>query len=168
MWLRGVIAPHKGTSGLRAESLLLPEFPHIIDYELEDSLTEAIAVEKSGIQGMRLLIGGGFSKNEVERASQIHFGDYAIVLARRLRGSAYPAGVCMGRFRDILWMATADDSEWKEMMEIMAKRIRWALSSHKELAHAGATYAVFSVCNAVIGTFRHDHGMQGGSDQTIS
>jgi len=160
LWLRGVIVPYRSEARIRNDRPLSAEFAHVAYSQFADSLLEAIAVEKAGFQGMRLLIGGGLSDREANTATKIRVGPAAVKLVRRIRGATYPAGVS-GHFRDVLWMAVPEESDWEEQKAIIGKRIRWALSNREELAHAGATQALFNVCGAVMGGFRVEHGLEG-------
>lgn len=167
-WLRGVIIPYEGPGLVAPEAPLLESHPNVLERVYFDSLLEGVAAEKSGYQGMRLLIGGGFSEKKIDRAAKLDFGDdRRMAIARRLKGDAYPGR--LAGFSDILWMATTDESEWVRRKMIMANRMRWALQRQEEMIHAGATQALFSVCGVIVADFCRQHGIErsGGGVQPL-
>src|SRR5216683_5687545 len=68
LWLRGVIVPANEADPLKTERPLASDLDQIKVAEYSTSLLEAISAEKSGVKGMRLLIGGGLSKKEIQKA----------------------------------------------------------------------------------------------------
>ncbi|MEM9380479.1 MAG: hypothetical protein AAGB93_11070, partial [Planctomycetota bacterium] len=102
---------------------------------------DAIAVERSGFKGMRVLI----DDRLVDRALKDHFKiatkTAPLIPFRKLGHSGYPESVA-GGFQDFFWMAAPPD-EWEVLAKQMAKRLRWAAKDSEEFVHAAATQVVY-------------------------
>jgi hypothetical protein len=155
LWLRGVIVPGDEADPLRTERPLAADLEQIKVAEYSTSLLEAISAEKSGIKGMRLLIGGGLSRKEIRSAYglPIH-GEYFCPILRP-QTLSYP-GRLKGRYSDILWMASAREDKWKDMQRTMFYRLKWSAASAEELIHAAATQVMFNHWEGVFESRRQE------------
>lgn len=151
VWLRGVIVPSPETAAVRVDKVFVK--PNVVESVLAPALLDAIAAEKSGFCGMRLLLSGALPAKGAQ-------GRYRVMLSqtvtfnvvRRLNRSAYPSRLHASRFSDILWMVSDTEEEWAKLRAIMANRMRLAFADVNELVHAGATQAVFNSCGGLIGS----------------
>jgi hypothetical protein len=148
LWLRGVIVPFEIEEPLRSSRRLSPPYSEVKFYQYAGSLLEAIAVEKSGVKGMRLLIETSLVDKSLAKDFRIPVGALNLIPFRRLTHSPYPARV--DNYRDVLWMASADQDEWTSRKQLMASRLRWSAANSEEFVQAAATQVVFHECNAII------------------
>lgn len=157
LWLRGVIVPYSSSVKFRNEAPFSDKFVVIRHFNLSNELLEAIAAEKAGFRGMRLLISGELSKQFWKNPSNIKLGEYGLFkTARRLDENAYPRILFEKGFRDILWMVS-DEATWTEFRAIMAKRLRLAITNPEEIIHAGITASVFSQAGAIVSSHIDNH-----------
>jgi len=101
LWLRGVIVPASNNEPLRSEKSLTPYLEQIKDSTYSPLLLEAIAAEKAGFKGMRLLVGGGISKHTARKAHLIDFHGKRVSPIIRITAPPYPGRLKEG-YRDVL------------------------------------------------------------------
>ena len=148
-WLRGVIAPHRDNDALRSEAgFSVGEGISVFSYS--DPLLDAIAAEKSGVKGMRLLIAAPLASKSVSRSVRLKVGEEWFSPLQRLSHSSQPTKI-FDEYRDVLWMATGDEKEWQKRKRAMATRLRCSAKSPEEFLQAGITQVVFHECNAMLG-----------------
>jgi hypothetical protein len=164
LWLRGVIVPYLASAKFRDETPFSDRFTVIRYFQLSDELLDAIAAEKAGFRGMRLLISGELSKQFWKKPSIINLGDYGhTITARRLDENAYPRILFERGFKDILWMISAEPI-WTEFKTIMAKRLRLAITDPEEIIHAGITASIFSQAGAIVSSQIDNQSCNGDVD----
>jgi hypothetical protein len=148
-WIRGTITSIGNADPLRRESAL-SGFDNIRTYRLEPGLLDAIAIEKSGFHGMRLVIEENLVTESVRRHFRLAVGSRAFIPFRKLANSVYPDRIS-DRYQDFLWMAREDESEWRTLKRAMANRLRWCAQVPAEFVQAAATQVVF---NETVAIFR--------------
>ena len=153
IWLRGVIVPAGEEVDLRWDEPLAQDHPEVIVAKYSSPLLNAIAVEKCGFKGMRVLVTGGPELGERTRSRQVnlrldesskHFRPF-----RKIQGLGYPGRLPNG-YTDFLWMACESEEEWAKMKGTMVQRLKWSAGNQDELVHAAATQAVFHHCGAFL------------------
>jgi hypothetical protein len=154
LWLRGVIVRWEGDPAtLRRQEQIAPRF---IAFRYAAAFAEAIAVERSGVKGMRLLIPDRAVAASLRDAMRIPFGGQTLIPFRKLTYSPYPARIG-DSFRDVLWMASGDQRVWDERKRAMERRLRWSASDPEEFAQAAATHLVLVETQAIVaGLMRGD------------
>jgi hypothetical protein len=149
-WLRGVVVSRDTDEPLRRSA----KFKQALKIDLmlySQELLDAIATEKSGFKGMRLLIAEDLITPELRRSVRLPAGDLWLVPLRHLRHCNYPGRVAVG-FRDYLWMAPQPDSaDNKAAYDIlMATRLRLAAGDPEEFIQAAATQVLFHEYSAIL------------------
>jgi hypothetical protein len=147
VWLRGTVTSINDPKGLRTRSTLAVN-RNVSVFTLDSGLLEAIAVEKSGFKGMRLLIQQSLVTEAIRKAFGITVGDKTFYPFRRLTNSAYPGRIAAG-FDDFLWMAHEKEADWRPVKRLMAARLRWCAQDPEEFLHAAATQVVFNESVAI-------------------
>lgn len=153
LWLRGAIVPFEPAEPLRTERSLSPPYTALKYQQYAGSLLDAIAIEKSGIKGMRLIIDASVVTDRVCRQFRIPISTRYLIPFRRLNHSPYPPRIESG-YRDVLWMASADEEDWAGLKQRMATRLRHSSHNPEELLQAAATQVVFHECNAMLHALR--------------
>ena len=168
IWLRGAIVKHSGNF-LRRTKPLISQIDQISVHEYSRSLLQAIAVEKAGFKGMRIVVAGGAGLGEKtrRRLGSLYHREYNKHFApfRRL-SLPYPGRLKKG-CSDYLWMASETEEEWDAIKTIMVRRLRWSASDPDEFAQAAATQVAFHACGALL-TFVKDSPHIKGSDEEIN
>lgn len=123
IWVRGTLASIQAAGSLRLESSL-PGFPAVGVFDLEGGLLDAIAIEKSGYKGMRIVVEESLITDAIRRRFRIAVGNQTFIPFRKLANSAYPGRLANG-YQDFLWMARQDEQEWRRMKRSMSNRLRW-------------------------------------------
>ena len=154
LWLRGVIVPANEADPLKTERPLASDLDQIKVAEYSTSLLEAISAEKSGVKGMRLLIGGGLSKKEIQRAYGLNIHGAYFCPIRRPQTLSYPSR--LKGYRDILWMASAKEDKWKEMQRTMSYRLKWSAANADEFIHAAVTQVLFNHWEGILESRRQE------------
>jgi len=154
-WLRGAITTGPPTGTLRQEEPTTA-FPGIRSFLYSDELLNAIAVEKSGFKGMRILVENTLVTKELQNSLCVPIGKRTFIPVRKLNDSYYPIAIEQ-RFQDYLWMAPdASDprtfEHWERSKNVMARRLRWSAKSTEETTQAAATQVVFHEASAIIRT----------------
>jgi hypothetical protein len=153
IWLRGVVLPRP--VGLRLDHLRVratiraDEVPIYVD-QLAPELLAAIAAEKSGFKGMRLLVHPRLLTSRVREHATVSFssGGEPISTILRLSGNSYTPR--LKGFEDLLWMATNEEIVWKDLTNRMARRLRLAAHDLGELPQAASTQVLFDACESVL------------------
>lgn len=122
LWLRGVVVPYRGRSRFRyrARDSTLP--PTIQVNRLEESVLTAIAAEKAGFRGMRLLVGGGDGTGRAMRdaaAKELPGEDVFPRPFLQLRSPQYPERLARGHYYDFMWMASRNSAQAVMLQEAM-------------------------------------------------
>ncbi len=151
LWLRGVIVPYRGNLKFRhrVRQSVLP--PSIQVTRLENSVLDAVAAEKAGFRGMRVLIGGGRGTGRAMRdaaAERLRAGNRLPQPFLRLRTPQYPSRLVRGRFCDFFWMGSNDRDQIRLLNDAMANRLRWGSGNAEEFVQAAATQVVFNLWRA--------------------
>lgn len=111
-------------------------------------LLDAIAMEKSGFRGMRLLV----ERDLLSRSDRFELREWLgcepLIPVRRLSYSAYPPR--MDTYEDILWMGTCNDDEIVQWRRRMGTRMRFVARDAEEMQHAAATSVVFDECAEIL------------------
>lgn len=148
VWLRGVCVPRP--KRLDLEGLRRPQrrsFVHV--YEYAPAVLEAIALEKCGFRGMRLVVSPELLTDGVRSRMSIGTADEPVVPFRRLAPApAYPRQ--LDGFEDLLWMADEDPDKWRRYRARMTTRLRQASYDNEELVQAAATQIVFDECERAL------------------
>jgi hypothetical protein len=153
MWLRGALVPYPAGQTLRNQRGFPAPLQHIQGYTYAPDLLNAIAVEKSGFRGMRLLVRDELVSANLRTEFRMTFGGWFFIPFRRLKHSQYPQARD-GAFQDFLWMVDESDDVWESRKRTMAYRLRTAARDSEELAQAAATQIVFHECAAVLASIR--------------
>lgn len=147
-WVRGAITSFNGAGDLRTTHPIAPAFPHVAQIEYDGALLDAIAVEKSGFKGMRLLVAQELLTEPVKSRFRIPLGNRHFMPFRKLNHSPYPGRVNEG-YSDYLWMVDAGP-QWLQHQMTMSNRLRWAVHNNEEFIHAASTQVVFNECAAIL------------------
>jgi hypothetical protein len=153
IWLRGVIVHAGEEVNLRWDEPLAQGQPQVTMSKYSSPLLDAIAIEKCGFKGMRVLLTGGPELGEKTRFRQVNLrlgeGTKRFCPFRRIQGLGYPGRLPNG-YADFLWMACESEEEWAKMKATMVQRLKWAAGNQDEVAHAAATQVVFHHCGAFL------------------
>ena len=158
-WLRGVITDAGNLTTIRTMSLLESTAGPVETGSYSPEVLDAIAAEKSGFKGMRLLVETSLLTPETKRATSLKIGDHFTARSRVLSLSTYPIPL-VGRFCDVLWMATSDEAEWGALKALIARRVAHSARNTDEFIHAAATDVVFHECGAFFGKVRRKAGLE--------
>lgn len=164
VWLRGCIIGQDDLGSLRTATTFRGKLSKVELILYNNALLEAIAVEKSGFKGMRILVESRLVTPEVRAATRQPIGHLNFIPLCKLRAMRYPKRLD-GLYVDYLWMGTTDREEFDQMRRIMALRLRGAASDAEELSQAAATQVVFHECGAILGSLggkAHYREMQRG------
>ncbi|MCK4821455.1 hypothetical protein KA005_37160 [bacterium] len=144
MWIRGVIMPGPDGTELVTSSYLKKSLPQVEVIKYKSQVLDAIAAEKSGFKGMRLLVGGGKGVGHAARKklTPICIGELRLRPFLKIKTPLYPEA--LAGYHDFLWMATENDKENDTMSTHMFHRLRWAASNPEELVHAAITQVIFN------------------------
>lgn len=147
LWLRGVIAPSASEEALRSRNVV-PAMGTVERHSFSGGMLDAIAVEKSGFKGMRLLIADVLVTAELCAQFRRPRGNLNIVPFKKLRYSQYPTRVAES-FQDVLWMDSRNGEGAIDERLRMEQRLRWSARVAEEFVQAAATQVVFHEYSAV-------------------
>jgi hypothetical protein len=147
-WLRGAIVRVEGNEPLRTEAPCDPSLSGLMNYRYSPWFLDAIAVERSGFKGMRLVIANELVTEELRKHWATKLGKRTFVPVRRLEHCGYPHRLRDG-FQDFLWMAAGGSDEWDLNRRRMADRLRYAANEAEEALQAAATQVAFHECAAI-------------------
>jgi hypothetical protein len=151
LWLRGAIVQDRGAV-LRTERPASGAASQIRIVQYSREFFDAVAVEKSGFKGMRLLVRSEVLTIAQRRQLAIPIEAHAVVPFKRLRNSTYPKGPSED-LMDFLWMyGEAADDTWQSNQIAMSRRLRQSASHAEEFAQAAATQVVFHEADAILRT----------------
>lgn len=159
IWLRGVIIPQKENSQLRWEKSLNKPYDHVNLVLYSNDLFDAIALEKSGIKGMRILVDKDLVTAQVRTNSLIKVGPFNFLTIKKLKNSLYPSQLG-DNYMDYLWMSDSDENENTRFERNMALRLRKASQNGDEFIQGAATQLLFHEYSAMIGSLRKRFYMQ--------
>lgn len=149
-WLRGAILPYDGNLGLRSQRSAGTS--NIVVSQYEGSLLDAIAVEKGGFKGMRLLIADELVDGPLRDAHCVRLPTGGpLHVFKRVTNSVYPGRLAAG-YQDVLWMACSDAEESKTLSRTMNRRLRWAAKDSDEFLQAASTQVLFHEYAAILGS----------------
>jgi hypothetical protein len=147
-WIRGVLLNRTESVELRRLTRFKTRAP--IDLMLySGDLLDAIAAEKSGFRGMRLLVDETLVTDALRKQWRLMKDTYYFVPFSKLRHSFYPV-VTDTKFCDYLWMAALEEREKSQMNVVMARRLRYASKNSEESLHAAATQVMFHEVTAML------------------
>lgn len=149
VWLRGCIVGIDGQDSPKTSTTFSGKLEKIELNLYSKPLLEAIAVEKSGFKGMRLLVERSLIDVQVRAAVKQPIGHLNFIPLCKLKAMRYPKRID-GQFVDYLWMGSVNRDEFDEMRSIMALRLRGAASDPEEFTQAAATQVVFHECGAIL------------------
>jgi hypothetical protein len=149
LWLRGALIAAPQGSSLRTTEALASSIAYIQRTTYSDELLLAIATEKSGIKGMRLIVDDALLTTHVRDAFSITVGSRRFRPFRRLNHSAYPSHISTG-FSDVLWMTIDGAPAWPVATSHMSSMLRWAADDAEEFQHAASTQLVFNEVSAIL------------------
>jgi hypothetical protein len=152
-WLRGCIVPRDGESELRTGSAFSGPLAQVKLMLYKPALLDAIAVEKSGYRGMRLLVSRDLVNSALNAATKLSIDGFSFIPLKKVRSSYYPKRV-EETYVDYFWMATDDPAELTSLERVMALRLRASALDPEEFAQAAATQVLFHECSAIIGSLR--------------
>lgn len=150
-WLRGVIVARVSDLPLRKAGQFTRPLQQVELTHYEPELFDAIAIEKSGFKGMRLLVDKSLVTTQVARDFRIPIGNFSFIPFKNLKQSYYPPQV-KDKYLDFLWMQSADADERKQFERTMASRLRIAATDHEEFMQAAATQVMFFEAAAMFGS----------------
>ena len=147
LWLRGALVPSAGEP-LRTERPAHGSGSQLRICTYSRDFFDAVAIEKSGFQGMRLLVRRGVISPADRRDLAMSVGNRLIVPVMRLKHSPYPPGPT-NDLEDFLWMAHQEAKDWRPILRHMSRRLRWSIADSDEFAQAAATQVLFHEAMAV-------------------
>lgn len=155
LWIRGSILGSGGPDPLRTEEVCPAPLGQVTTFRYSPSLLDAIAVERSGVKGMRLLIQKNLVDGFTRTSNQVLIDGSWVYPFRVLEFSNYPPRV-KSEFEDYLWML-GDIPDWEQVRRAMSNRLRYASRDSEEFLHAASTQVVFNECEAIVraGLRRH-------------
>ncbi|MFI5395374.1 MAG: hypothetical protein ACHQ9S_07565 [Candidatus Binatia bacterium] len=158
-WLRGVIVPWSGGEFIRRTVPGVESPTHGLDIvEYSPALLDAIATERSGFKGMRLLIHRELVTPELRTTCSVSVGQKKVPLFMQLRLSQYPERIDR-LFADVLWMAADNESDWEGMKTLLSRRLSRSTKENEEFLHAAATQVVFNECGGRMLRVRRRQGL---------
>lgn len=149
MWLRGTLLTAAAGSSLRTTGPLAASIAYVQKSSYSDSLLDAIAIEKSGIKGMRLVISDTMLSAATKAAFVQVIGVRNFYPFRRLNHTGYPTQIATG-FSDVLWMTVGRVTAWETSRSQMSKMLRWAAADSEEFQQAAATQLAFNEVDAIV------------------
>jgi hypothetical protein len=147
LWIRGTVSSIQYRGRLR-RAQGLPGHPKIRAFQLAGGLLDAIAVEKSGFKGMRVLVEEKLLTAHVREVFHVQTGGRPLDPFRSLTNSVYPRRIA-GVYQDFLWMADRDEAEWRKLKRSMSNRLRWCAQNSEEFLQAASTQVVFNETAAI-------------------
>jgi hypothetical protein len=149
LWIRGTVTSIHSRGELR-RSAQLGRHAKLRVYRLDAGLLDAIAVEKSGFKGMRIVVEEKLLTASVQERFGVRAGSRRLVPFRSLTNSVYPRRIAHV-YQDFLWMARNQEAEWRKLKRSMSDRLRWSAQDSEEFVQAAATQVVF---NETVAIFR--------------
>jgi hypothetical protein len=119
-------------------------------FRLDGGLLDAIAVEKSGFKGMRIVVEEKLLTPAVREHFSVQAGSRPLVPFKSLTNSVYPRRIAHV-YEDFLWMARSEEADWRKLKRSMSDRLRWSAQDSEEFVQAASTQVVF---NETVAIFR--------------
>jgi hypothetical protein len=152
-WIRGVVVPADGVDSVDSlRTTIDREHEKLSVSTLSPVLLDAIAMEKSGFRGMRLLVDGSLLFRSDRHQLRDDLNCSPLVPVRCLNYSNYPPR--MGDYEDVLWMASCEEEKIVRRRRRMATRMRLAARDAEEIQQAAATQVVFDECAEILESAR--------------
>jgi hypothetical protein len=149
LWIRGTVTGIQSRGALRRPAQLSGQ-PKVSVYRLDAGLLDAIAVEKSGFKGMRIVVEEKLLTQAVRERFRVRAGNRELVPFKSLTNSVYPRRIAHV-YEDFLWMARTEEAEWRRLKRSMSDRLRWSAQDSEEFLQAASTQVVF---NETVAIFR--------------
>jgi len=149
LWIRGTVTAIQNRGALR-HSAQLAGHSKVRVYRLDAGLLDAIAVEKSGFKGMRIVVEEKLLTPAVREYFAVRAGSRTLVPFKSLTNSVYPRRIA-SVYEDFLWMARTEEVEWRKLKRSMSDRLRWSAQDSEEFLQAASTQVVF---NETVAIFR--------------
>lgn len=153
IWLRGVVIPKHKDGEMRWKKKLNPPYDKVSLTLYSEDLFDAIALEKSGIKGMRVVVDKELINDEIRKKWIIKIDHLNFLTLKKLRNSSYPNRL-NENYLDFLWMAEENDEKIIEIERLMALRLRKSANSQEEFIQAAATQLLFHEYSAMMGTIK--------------
>ena len=147
LWIRGTVTAIRSRGALR-RSEHLAGHGKVRVFRLDGSLLDAIAVEKSGFKGMRIVVEEKLLTQAVRDRFAVKAGSRSLVPFRSLTNSVYPRRIAQV-YEDFLWMARSEEAEWRKLKRSMSDRLRWSAQDSEEFVQAASTQVVFNETAAI-------------------
>jgi hypothetical protein len=147
LWIRGTVTSIQNRSALRHPETLAGH-AKVRVFRLDGGLLDAIAVEKSGYKGMRIVVEEKLLTPAVREHFSVKAGSRTLVPFKSLANSVYPRRIAHV-YEDFLWMARSDESEWRRLKRAMSSRLRWSAQDSEEFVQAASTQVVFNETAAI-------------------
>jgi hypothetical protein len=146
LWIRGTVTAIQRHPLRRA--VQLAGHPKIKVFRLDGGLLDAIAVEKSGFKGMRIVVEEKLLTQAVRDHFAVQAGSRTLLPFRALTNSFYPRRIA-NVYEDFLWMARPEEAEWRRLKRSMSARLRWSARNSEEFVQAASTQVVFDETVAI-------------------
>jgi hypothetical protein len=147
LWIRGTVTSIHSRGELR-HSAQLARHAKVRIYRLDAGLLDAIAVEKSGFKGMRIVVEEKLLTPAVREHFGVRAGSRTLVPFKSLTNSVYPRRIAQV-YEDFLWMARSEEAEWRKLKRSMSDRLRWSAQDSEEFLQAASTQVVFNETAAI-------------------
>lgn len=162
LWIRGTVTAIQSRGALRRSAHLV-NHSKISVYRLDAGLLDAIAVEKSGFKGMRVVVEERLLTPAVREHFAVKAGDRTFVPFKSLTNSVYPRRI-VHVYEDFLWMARSDESDWRKLKRSMSDRLRWSAQDSEEFLQAASTQVVFNETAAIFRSLESPRKRRRASD----
>lgn len=148
IWIRGTVTSIQNRGhGLRRSAPLAGQARVRVN-RLDAGLLDAIAVEKSGFKGMRIVVEEKLLTPAVRERFAVKAGSRQLVPFKSLTNSVYPHRIA-SVYEDFLWMARSEEPEWRRLKRSMSDRLRWSAQDSEEFVQAASTQVVFNETAAI-------------------
>jgi hypothetical protein len=147
IWIRGTVTAIQNRGALRRAAPLAGH-GKVRVFRLDGGLLDAIAVEKSGFKGMRIVVEEKLLTPAVREHFSVQAGKRTLVPFRSLTNSVYPRRIA-SVYEDFLWMARSEEAEWRKLKRSMSDRLRWSAQDSEEFVQAASTQVVFNETAAI-------------------
>lgn len=153
LWMRGVLEPCSENISLRSSNDVAG-LDGIEEFSYDAALLDAIAVERSGFKGMRLLLHGELVTDALRGEFRLPVGAANLIPFRKLNNSQYPERIS-STHQDFLWMAESSEEISSALSVKMMQRLRWSAGKPEEFVHAAATQVLFHEYSTIRSSLEH-------------
>jgi hypothetical protein len=147
LWIRGTVTAIQNRGPLRHPAQLAGH-AKVRVFRLDGGLLDAIAVEKSGFKGMRIVVEEKLLTPAVREHFGVRAGSRTLVPFKSLTNSVYPRRIA-NVYQDFLWMARSEEAGWRRLKRSMSDRLRWSAQDSEEFVQAASTQVVFNETAAI-------------------